>query len=185
MLLDHRCPREPFHAASCGSSSIEVRHTATNEYPFLIGKSGISVMPVTSMELNHKGSVAAHFDGHPPAWTKCLGGGRVSIAAAAFSSAVRLAPAKPAWLAHFIDAACRRGERCLYLCVRGIREPDRPQYAFHRHRTGTVDPARFVADPRLSADVIWSGDAPGTRCMTRSSEFHPPWSWSIPSATST
>ena len=43
---------------------------------------------------------------------------------------------KTSLAAHFVDAACRRGERCLLLRLRGVAEPDRPQHALDRHRPG-------------------------------------------------
>ena len=83
----------------------------TNEYPFLIGERGISVMPVTSMKLDHEVSSQrvptgiARLD-------KMLGGkgfyrgSSVLVSGAPGSGKTSLG-------AHFADAACRRGERCL------------------------------------------------------------------------
>ena len=45
---------------------------------------------------------------------------------------------KTSLAAHFADAACRRGERCLYFAFEESREPDHPQHALHRHRPGAA-----------------------------------------------
>jgi circadian clock protein KaiC len=84
----------------------------TNEYPFLITKDGISVLPITSLGLNHKvpsGRVSTgikelddmlggkgYYRGSSILLSGTAGTGKSSLAAA------------------FVDAACWRGERCLY-----------------------------------------------------------------------
>jgi circadian clock protein KaiC len=84
----------------------------TNEYPFLIGKTGISVLPVTSLALEHKVSS----ESVPTGITELDGmlgkrgffrGSTILISGTAGSGKTSLA-------ASFVDAACRRGERCLY-----------------------------------------------------------------------
>lgn len=84
----------------------------TNEYPFLIGKYGISVLPITSLALEHKASNERvstgilELDG-------MLGkkgfyrGSTILISGTAGSGKSSLAGT-------IVDAACRRGERCLY-----------------------------------------------------------------------
>ncbi len=83
-----------------------------DEYPFLIDADGISVLPVTSAGLEHQA-----FDELVPTGVAgldaMLGGGgfyrgsSVLVSGAAGTGKTSLA-------AHFVDAACRRGERCLY-----------------------------------------------------------------------
>lgn len=85
----------------------------TNEYPFLIDKDGISVLPITSLDLNYKVTTvkipsgitslddmldegAGFFRGSSILISGTAGTGKTSIAAS------------------FADAACNRGERCLY-----------------------------------------------------------------------
>ena len=45
---------------------VKYRGTAhgTNEYPFLIGERGLSVLPITSLQLDHEASAAASPHGH-------------------------------------------------------------------------------------------------------------------------
>ena len=84
----------------------------TNEYPFLIDEDGISVLPVTSLGLQHKVS-AERVSSGVPRLDMMLGGegyfrgSTVLISGTAGSGKTSLA-------AHFTVAACQRGERCLY-----------------------------------------------------------------------
>lgn len=86
----------------------------TNEYPFLIDESGVSVLPVTSLGLKHIVSnervssgiteldnmleEKGYYRGSTILITGTAGVGKTSIAA------------------HFAEAACKRGERVLYFC---------------------------------------------------------------------
>jgi circadian clock protein KaiC len=84
----------------------------TNEYPFLIDENGISVLPITSIALRHKASDERVSTGIPRLDAMLGGpgvyrGSSVLIAGTAGTGKTSLA-------AHIADAACRRGERCLY-----------------------------------------------------------------------
>ena len=85
----------------------------TNEYPFLIDKDGISVLPVTSLGLQHEVSAERVSSGVPRLDTMLGGkgyfrGSTVLVSGTAGSGKTSLA-------AHFAAAACQRGERCLHL----------------------------------------------------------------------
>jgi len=85
----------------------------TNEYPFLIDEDGISVLPVTSLGLQHEVSAERVSSGVPRLDTMLGGkgyfrGSTVLVSGTAGSGKTSLA-------AHFAAAACRRGERCLHL----------------------------------------------------------------------
>lgn len=91
----------------------------TNEYPFLIDKSGVSVTPLSSLGLDHPASdqristgvgrldtmLGGHgfFRGSSVLVTGTAGTGKSSLAAS------------------FVDAAARRGERCLYFAFEESR----------------------------------------------------------------
>jgi circadian clock protein KaiC len=84
----------------------------TNEYPFLIDKDGFSVMPITSLGLQHKVSSEHVSTGVARLDTmlNCNGfykGSTILISGTAGTGKSSLA-------AHFVDAACRRGERAIY-----------------------------------------------------------------------
>lgn len=84
----------------------------TNEYPYLITEDGISVLPVTSLKLEHQVSEEIVSSGVPGldemftrrGWYK---GTSILITGTAGTAKTTLA-------ASFAREACRRGERCLY-----------------------------------------------------------------------
>jgi circadian clock protein KaiC len=84
----------------------------TNEYPFLIDEKGISVLPVTSAGLAHEASEVPISTGIDDL-DKMLGiggfyrGTSILVSGSAGTGKTSLA-------AHFVEAACARGERCLY-----------------------------------------------------------------------
>ncbi|VVB53131.1 Circadian clock protein kinase KaiC [uncultured archaeon] len=84
----------------------------TNEYPFLIDEKGISVLPITSIGLQHDVSNERISSGIPRLDTM-LGekgyyrGSSILISGTAGTG-------KSSTAASFADAACKRGERCLY-----------------------------------------------------------------------
>lgn len=88
------------------------RH-GTNEYPFLVGDDGISILPVTSMSLQHHASDERVSSGIPRLDTMLDGhgyyrGSSVLVTGTAGTGKTSLA-------AHLADAASCRGERVLYL----------------------------------------------------------------------
>ncbi|KXS32118.1 MAG: Circadian clock KaiC 1 domain protein [Candidatus Gallionella acididurans] len=111
IVLDHRVSDQ---ASSRRLRVVKYRGSThgTNEYPFLIDEDGISVLPVTSLGLQHAVSTeriptgiarldamlggAGYYRGSSVLISGTAGNGKSSLAA------------------HFVDAACRRGERALY-----------------------------------------------------------------------
>lgn len=91
----------------------------TNEYPFLIDEQGFSVMPISSIGLDHPASVERVSTGIPRLDTM-LGekgyyrGSSILVTGTAGTG-------KSSTAAHFVDAACRRGERCLYFAFEESR----------------------------------------------------------------
>jgi circadian clock protein KaiC len=84
----------------------------TNEYPFLIDEDGFSVLPVTSLGLNHISSSERISSGIPRLDTMLSGkgffrGSTVLVSGTAGTGKTSLA-------AQFVEAACKRGERVLY-----------------------------------------------------------------------
>ena len=84
----------------------------TNEYPFLIDESGISIMPITSSGLEYEVSTERISSG-VPGLDRMLGGlgyyrgSTVLLSGTAGTGKTSLA-------AHLAQAACGRGERCLF-----------------------------------------------------------------------
>ena len=92
---------------------VKYRGTAhgTNEYPFLIGERGFSVLPITSLQLDHKAS-AARVPTGIARLDEMLGGKGVFGGSSVLVSGSP-GTGKSSIGAKFIDAACRRGENAL------------------------------------------------------------------------
>lgn len=83
----------------------------TNEYPFLIGERGLSVLPITSLQLNHEAS-AQRLSTGVARLDDMLGGKGVFRGSSVLVSGSP-GTGKSSLGAAFVDAACRRGERAL------------------------------------------------------------------------
>ena len=84
----------------------------TDEYPFLIDESGMSILPLTSLGLNHAVSDARVSSGIGRL-DHILGGLGYYLGSTILVSGTN-GSGKTSICANFVDAACRRGERCLY-----------------------------------------------------------------------
>jgi circadian clock protein KaiC len=84
----------------------------TNEYPFLIDARGVSVLPVTSAGLAHAASDEVISTGIP-GLNQMLGAGGFYRGTSILVSGTA-GTGKTSLAAHFIEAVCARGERCLY-----------------------------------------------------------------------
>jgi circadian clock protein KaiC len=81
----------------------------TNEYPFLIDRHGIAVLPVTSLQLIHRATSERVSTGVD--WLDDMFGGRGYFRATTVLLSGGAGTAKTTLAAYFLDAACRRGER--------------------------------------------------------------------------
>lgn len=84
----------------------------TNEYPFLIDEDGFSVLPVTSLGLNHSSSTKRVSSGLPHLDAMLSGkgyfrGSTVMVSGTAGTGKTSIA-------SQFVEAACKRGERVLF-----------------------------------------------------------------------
>ena len=111
ILLDHRVTEQ---ISTRRMRIVKYRGTlhGTSEYPFLIGKNGISVLPITSLGLDHKVSGERVSSGVKELDDMLDGkgfylGSSILVSGTAGTGKTSLAAA-------FVDAACRRGERCLF-----------------------------------------------------------------------
>jgi circadian clock protein KaiC len=84
----------------------------TNEYPFLIDESGISIMPITSSGLEYEVSTERISSGVPEL-DKMLGGLGYYRGSSVLLSGTA-GTGKTSLSAHLAQAACGRGERCLF-----------------------------------------------------------------------
>jgi circadian clock protein KaiC len=83
----------------------------TNEYPFLIDRRGMAVLPITSLQLVHTATSRRISTGVP--WLDEMFGGKGFYQASSVLMSGSAGTAKTSIAAHFMDAACRRGERAL------------------------------------------------------------------------
>ena len=83
----------------------------TNEYPFLIDQRGMAVLPITSLQLLHTATSERISTGIP--WLDEMFGGKGYFRASSVLISGAAGTAKTSIAAHFMDAACRRGERAL------------------------------------------------------------------------
>jgi circadian clock protein KaiC len=84
----------------------------TNEYPFLIDDDGISVLPVTSLRLDKPVTFDTISSGIP-ALDKMFSRGGVYRGSSILTSGTA-GTGKTSIASSFVDAACKRGEKCLY-----------------------------------------------------------------------
>src|SRR5664279_4235711 len=84
----------------------------TNEFPFLIGDQGISVLPITSLSLNHKVSIDRIATGIPR--LDAMLGGRGFFRGSSILLTGTASTGKTIISTNFAQAAARRGERTLF-----------------------------------------------------------------------
>jgi circadian clock protein KaiC len=164
-----------------------------NEYPFLIESDGISVLPVTSMELKHAARDDRVSTG-VPALDAMFGGSGYFRGSSILVSGTS-GTGKTSLTAHFVDAACGRGETCVFFSfeesasqiVRNMRSIgidlqrwiDKGLLHFHTARPTTfglemhlvkihkiikqIDPSIVVVDPVTG--LLHAGTASETRSI--------------------
>ena len=108
--LDHRVDQ---HVSTRMLRVVKYRGSAhgTNEYPFLIDQSGIRVLPVTSIGLRHRVTSERVSSGVPRLDTML--GGKGFFRGTTIMISGTPGSGKSSLSAHYVDAACRRGERVL------------------------------------------------------------------------
>jgi circadian clock protein KaiC len=117
-------------------------HHGTNEYPFLIDADGLSVLPVTSLTLQHDAPSDRVSSGLEQL-DEMLGGhgyfrgSTILVSGTAGTGKTTLA-------AHFADAACRRAERCLYFLFE-----ESPAQMIRNMRSAGVDLTPWVDSRQL------------------------------------
>jgi circadian clock protein KaiC len=84
----------------------------TNEYPFLIENDGLSVLPLTSIDLKHAASNERVSTGVPA--LDAMLGGKGYFRGSSILVSGTAGTGKTSLAAHFVDAACSRGERCVF-----------------------------------------------------------------------
>jgi len=113
IFLDHRVTEQ---TSTRRLRVVKYRGTVhgTNEYPFLIDEDGFSVLPVTSLGLNHAVSNERVLSGIDGLDKMLEGKGYYRGSTVLVSGTAGVG--KTSVAAHFAEAACKRGERVLYFC---------------------------------------------------------------------
>jgi circadian clock protein KaiC len=87
----------------------------TNEYPFIIDEQGITVMPITSSGLAHEASTERLASGIPDLDQMLEGKGYYKGSSILVSGMA--GSGKSTVAAHFVDATCASGHRCIYFAM--------------------------------------------------------------------
>ena len=111
ILLDHRVDDQ---IATRHLRVVKYRGAlhGTNEFPFLIGEGGISVLPITSLALNHRVSRARIATGIPR--LDVMLGGKGFFRGSSILLTGTPGTGKTIVATNFAQAACQRGERVLF-----------------------------------------------------------------------
>jgi circadian clock protein KaiC len=111
ILLDHRVNER---VATRHLRVVKYRGAlhGTNEFPFLIGEEGLSVLPITSLALNHKVSTERIATGIPR--LDAMLGGQGFFRGSSILLSGSSGTGKTIISANFAQAAARRGERTLF-----------------------------------------------------------------------
>ena len=86
-----------------------------DEYPFLIGKEGIIIFPITSIKTDYKLSREKISSGIQKLDVMLDGKGFFRGSAILYTGTA--GAGKTSFAAYYVDAACRRGEKCLFIAM--------------------------------------------------------------------
>lgn len=117
-------------------------HHGTNEYPFIVDSTGVSVLPLTSLLLTHGASDERVSTGLERLDDMLDGRGYYRGSTVLVSG--KAGTGKTTLAAHFADAACRRGERCLFFLFE-----ESPQQMLRNMRAAGIDLSRWVKEGLL------------------------------------
>ena len=111
ILLDHRVENQ---LSTRRLRVVKYRGSphGADEYPFLIDEQGFSVLPITSLGLTHQASAERVSSGVPR--LDAMLGGKGFYRGSTILVSGTAGTGKSSLSAHFANAACERGERCLY-----------------------------------------------------------------------
>ena len=138
ILLDHRV-HDQVSTRRLRVVKYRGSHHGTNEYPFLIDADGISVLPVSSLALAARRPAGSRVSRASPRLDAMLGGKGYYRGSTILVSGTA-GTGKTSLAAHFLDAACRRGERCLCFLFE-----ESPQQLLRNMRSIGIDLEPWVA----------------------------------------
>ncbi|HUZ32384.1 MAG TPA: circadian clock protein KaiC [Xanthobacteraceae bacterium] len=109
----------------------------TNEYPFIIDEQGVTVMPITSSGLAHDASTERVSSGIPDLDVMLEGKGYYKGSSILVSGMA--GSGKSTMAAHFVDAACAAGHRCIYFAME-----ESPRQIIRNMRSIGIDLQKWV-----------------------------------------
>jgi len=112
IFLDHRV-REELSTRRLKIIKYRGSHHGTNEYPFLIGRDGITIFPITSLLLDNPAGTARISSGIEGVDGMMEGGGFYVGSVILVSGGA--GTGKTSFLAHFANAACMEGRKAIFL----------------------------------------------------------------------
>ena len=145
ILLDHRV-REQISTRRLQIIKYRGSTHGTNEYPFLIDETGISVLPITSVGLQHKASSERISSGIER--LDAMLGGKGYFRGTSILVSGTAGTGKSTLAAHLVDAACRRGERCAYFATE-----ESPDLIVRNMRSIGIDLAPWIKKGLLHFDA--------------------------------
>jgi circadian clock protein KaiC len=142
ILLDHRV-RDELSTRRLRIVKYRGSFHGTNEYPFLIDRQGVSVLPVTALKLDHAASTERVSSGVPP--LDAMLGGQGFYRGSTVLLSGTAGTGKTTLAASFADAACRRGERCICFLLE-----ESPQQMIRNMRSIGLDLEQWSQSGRLN-----------------------------------
>jgi circadian clock protein KaiC len=141
ILLDHRVNEQ---VSTRRLRIVKYRGSShgTNEYPFIIDRRGLEVLPVTALSLQHAASAERISSGIPRLDTML--GGQGFFRGSSILVSGMAGTGKSSVSAHFADATCRRGERCVYFALE-----ESPQQILRNMRSIGLDLEPWVKSGEL------------------------------------
>ncbi len=141
LLLDHRVQNQ---ISTRRLRIVKYRGSShgTNEYPFLIDQGGFSVLPVSSLGLNHRVFDERVSSGVPDL-DGMIGGGGFHRGSSILISGVA-GSGKSSLAASFVDAACKAGQRALYFSFEESQEQ-----TVRNMRSLGIDLGQHIANGKL------------------------------------
>ncbi|MGM3304528.1 circadian clock protein KaiC [Anabaena sp. WFMT] len=119
----------------------------SNEYPFLITEDGISVLPITSVGLDHQVSTEQISSGIPRLDTMLAGKGYFKGSSILVTGTA--GTGKSTLACYFAAETCRQGERCLYLA-----SEEAPQQIIRNMRSVGLDLEPYVHQGLLNFQAV-------------------------------
>ena len=141
IILDHRVT-DQLSTRRLRVAKYRGSYHGTNEYPFLIDKDGISILPITSLGLTAEAPSGRVSTGNTYLDTMFEGKGYYKGASILVSGTA--GTGKSTMATQFANSACRRGERALYMAFE-----ESPQQIIRNMSLAGIDLVSYIKNKRL------------------------------------